>query len=204
MNFRRYWHLRTRTVAVGTILVLLVIFVVPQFFSNHNGSPPKYDNVALPKYYVLDGMVHDLENAEKQWATRSFAGYRIDVVGSRCEQHLEVRNEKIVRVYFNTCLDHTLTVSELFKLVEQDMTTVKWINGVGCDLQAIHPSFNPIWGYPEKIEYRQERAIASILNEQYYKRYVASRNEHEPCPLLGVDSYGYRVKSFTLIFSETF
>jgi hypothetical protein len=51
------------------------------------------------------------------------------------------------------------TIDSLFdELAEYCTTEIQWLNGFGCDLMVSYSTFDPDFGYPQKIILRQESA----------------------------------------------
>lgn len=137
-----------------------------------------------------------LDAAKSLWAAQHVSHYRMLVEVSTCQHDVEVLNEKVVQTYENTCQQPDVTVSTLFDRIAHEIQQIRWINGVGCDLLAAHPSFDPIWGYPSKIEYRQEWASpANIGGLAYIAARPLGRLDMRACTLLGFSQASVFVKS---------
>jgi len=98
----------------------------------------------------------ELRIAEAKWKAHPIAHYRM-VTNGGCD--VEVRDEQVVKSYNNGPCN--LTVSSKFAQINSSLT-IHWLNGDGCDLMVVYPTFNDTWGYPEKVVLRQE--WASPLN----------------------------------------
>ncbi len=138
---------------------------------------------------VLPSGRRALYSAQIKWQTHPIEHYRI-VINNYCD--VEVRNEQVIKSYKDNC---DLTVSNLLARVESSLN-IKWLNGFGCDVMVVYPVFNETWGYPEKIEYRQENA--SPLNIGLAD-YLSSRSFGNPlvCSMVGYYNSNYIIQSFT-------
>lgn len=137
-----------------------------------------------------------LDAAKTLWATQRISHYRMLVEVSTCKHDVEVLNERVVQTYENTCQQADVTVSALFDQITHEIQQIRWINGVGCDFLAAHPSFDPVLGYPSKIEYRQEWASpANIGGLAYIAARPLGRLDIRPCTLLLVGQASIFVKS---------
>ncbi len=114
----------------------------------------------------------------------------------RCVQDIEVHKDTI-RVFANPCSLPLLTVDDWFNRIEHDMADVRWVNGPGCDLMAVYPTYNAKFGYPEAIEYRQEYPNPSNALPSAYRAYQDRLASGAFCTLLGMLQRGIEVTSLT-------
>ena len=104
------------------------------------------------------------EQAQRRWDARPFTHYRMVVQApSWCRMDLEINDERVVKVYQNTCPHPPQSVTELFKLVE-------WINSDpdrvycapdGCECterRFAQTVYDAELGFPRTIGVRRERA----------------------------------------------
>ncbi len=103
---------------------------------------------------------------------------------------IEVRNEQVVNSVQEGC---KWPVSKLFQMIDADLS-IRWLNGFGCDIEAVYASFNETWGYPEKIEYAQEAATPTNIGPV---NYLVSRLGGGACALTYSLYTDYVVQSLT-------
>jgi hypothetical protein len=125
-----------------------------------------------------------LVQAKARWSARPFSGYRLvlrrgnPLHGETCRQDVSIQDDNVIYVALNTC-PRLSTISDLFKQLEDDMAYVHWgPNGVGCDVRAVYPVYDPQLGYPLQIDYRQEHLWEAAVPP------LALRIRPGPCTLM--------------------
>jgi Family of unknown function (DUF6174) len=95
-----------------------------------------------------------LDAAQQRWDRRSFSHYRLTIereqMVHKCQQSLEIRNEKIVAVLEDVCHTDPLSVSGLFTLLRNDLTP-SICDDEAClcrTLYQISPTYDESLGYP--------------------------------------------------------
>ena len=134
MEGRGRMYLRC-TVVAGGVVVLLVcgLLVLP----------------LVP----LDAL--ELSAARSRWAMRPFSHYRLDLkygMLGYCKQSIEIKDEQVVAVLQNTCVEPAPTVNDLFDRIERDITALDGHcgpNGCACDgTIVVSATYDPQLGYP--------------------------------------------------------
>jgi hypothetical protein len=89
------------------------------------------------------------------WQTAPMGHYRI-LINDLCEA--EVINEQIVNTIRGAC---AATISDLFKRMDASLT-LHWQDGTDCTLMVPYMAFDPVGGFPTRLEFHQE--APSIFN----------------------------------------
>jgi hypothetical protein len=104
------------------------------------------------------------EQAQRRWEARTFRHYRmVAQAPSWCQMDLEIADERVVKVYQNTCPSPPQSVTELFGLVAQLNGEADRVycapDGCECTEQRFASAeYDPELGFPRTIGLRRVRA----------------------------------------------
>ena len=103
-------------------------------------------------------------DAQQRWGSRAFSHYRLVVhAPSWCQIDAEVQQERVVRVFQNSCPLSALTVSDLFAYVDdmnQDPDR-QYCGPNGCECveqRFAQTEYDAALGYPRAIRVRRQRS----------------------------------------------
>jgi len=105
------------------------------------------------------------EQAQRRWAARAFTHYRMVVQApSWCRMDLEIQDERVVRVYQDTCPSAPQSVTELFTMVKRLNVQADRIycapGGCECTEQRFaNAVYDAQLGFPRTISLRRARAM---------------------------------------------
>jgi hypothetical protein len=170
--------------------ILLLQYLRPDVLAYLQTEIDDYANSANT-FDPVATQLYTLEQNRNLWNSQQIEHYRMVVDYYGCIAEVEVWDEKVIKIRGRICHE-SLTVSGLFNEIEQETKNFTWFNGDGCDFKAVHPSYDPVLGYPISIERKQEAARPENIGSATYRK-VRSRGE--PCTLLGVFFYPTTIKS---------
>jgi hypothetical protein len=118
--------------------------------------------------------------AQRRWAARPFADYRVTVQGeyrgNLCAQDIESAGEKLHRIVRNDCrvaLFSLMTVARLFEIsAELEHPTPCYLASQTCSCYRVRAGdidYDPQLGYPRSIAYRRE-IYPNLLHLDYWRR----------------------------------
>jgi hypothetical protein len=120
----------------------------------------------------------ELEQARRRWEARPFRSYRIEVeerLGTSCRYVVEVRDERITSVQYNTCSQviwwRDLPVLSVGALFTRLATAVGSCGSAGClcdGVVLLDAKFDPVLGYPRSASLRAEPAVR-WLHPDYWR-----------------------------------
>jgi hypothetical protein len=128
----------------------------------------------------------ELAEAEHRWAGRTFNEYRMAYEDFKCLQHVEVRNERIVKPDTSIrCALPARSVSELYDLIRRDGSagTRCVTQGCACDDEVVvRASYDAQLGYPRQIEVRM-RPRPNMLHPDFWQ-YLARHLRPPDCDFM--------------------
>jgi hypothetical protein len=104
------------------------------------------------------------EQAQQRWAKRGFSHYRVVLQApSWCRMDLEIRNERVVAVYQNSCPTPPQSVTDLFGMVSRLNSQADRVycapGGCECTEQRFaNTVYDAQLGFPQAISLRRMRA----------------------------------------------
>ncbi len=104
------------------------------------------------------------EQAQRRWAARAFTHYRMVMQApSWCRMDVEIQDERVVKVYQNTCPTAPQSVTELFTIIKRLNAQVDQIYCAadGCECTEQHFAntvYDAQLGFPRTIGLRRMRA----------------------------------------------
>jgi hypothetical protein len=119
----------------------------------------------------------ELAQAERRWASRPFARYRIVLrAASWCQVDVEIQGERVAQVFENTCPGEPKTVGDLFVQIRQLDSTPERVycapDGCECtETHAVEADYDAALGFPHSIRVRRPR----VPNWQALTGYLLSR-----------------------------
>ena len=121
--------------------------------------------VWLPSASSTSGRARELAAARQRWQSRSITHYRLVMQApSWCRLDVEIRAEKIVHVFENSCPTPPRTITGLFDMIKQIDTTANTIfcAPLGCECTEVryfHASYDQELGFPRTISLRRDRQM---------------------------------------------
>ena len=99
--------------------------------------------------------VNRIQSGSVIGAARPFSHYRLMLEYGEwgyCRQSIDIQNNHVVTVLYDTCTTPPPTIDELFDRIEQDMLALSGrcgVNGCGCDgTIVVSAGYDPRYGYP--------------------------------------------------------
>jgi hypothetical protein len=132
-------------------------------------------------------------DAQRRWAERPFANYRVAVRveywGNVCSQDIESAGEKLHRIVRNDCRVPWLalmTVARLFEISEGlEHPTPCYVAAQTCSCYRVRAgeiAYDPHLGYPRTITYRRQ-IYPNLLHPDYWRRVWQTRQLPECGPI---------------------
>jgi hypothetical protein len=132
-------------------------------------------------------------DAQRRWAERQFANYRVSVRveywGNVCSQEIESEGEKLHRIVRNDCRLSWLslmTVARLFEISEGlEHPTPCYVAAQTCSCHRVRfgeIAYDPQLGYPRLISYRRE-IYPNLVHPAYWQRLWETRRLPECGPI---------------------
>jgi hypothetical protein len=154
---------------------------VKRFFSEGPQAPPNLPALLLGLLALLmlaaaggsawrmAGPRLELEQARRRWEARPFNAYRVEVeqrLGTSCRYVVEVHDERITSVIYNTCSQviwwRDLPVLPVGPLFTRLSSAAGSCGSAGCFCDGVvllDASYDPALGYPRTAHLRAEPAV---------------------------------------------
>lgn len=104
-----------------------------------------------------------LDQARARWQERGVAHYRLVFQAPTwCRTDAEIKYERIVQIYENSCPGGARTVTDLFELVQalDRNPEARYCSAGGCECverRIAHIDYDPTYGFPRAIRMRRLR-----------------------------------------------
>jgi hypothetical protein len=144
---------RTRSLAGRVALIGCVAALVSCGMLGLLAAPPS-----------LAARAERLAQAKDRWSVLAPAHYRLVMQApSWCRLDVEIKNERIIHIFQNTCPESARTVSGLFDLIKQldgdSLTLYCAPDGCECtETRSIQAVYDNTLGAPREIRLRRQRA----------------------------------------------
>ncbi|HEU5102404.1 MAG TPA: DUF6174 domain-containing protein [Roseiflexaceae bacterium] len=111
------------------------------------------------------GRAYELAAARDRWLSRTITHYRLVMQApSWCRLDVEIKGEKVVRVFENSCPTSPRTVSGLFDMIKQLDSTADMVfcAPLGCEcteVRYVYARYDQELGFPRIIRLRRDRQM---------------------------------------------